>query len=107
VRHGRLKLREIVGVRAELIQYERSNEARSRKSEYRLTPISHPEELKASLAAALGLRGQVEKHRHVLLWHNVRIHLDKVKSLGTFIEFEAVMSSGEDEPTGHARLKQL
>jgi adenylate cyclase class IV len=104
---GRLKLREIVGVRSELIWYERSNEAKSRHSEYRLTPITHPNELKASLAAAMGIRGQVEKHRHVLLWHNVRIHLDQVKSLGTFVEFEAVMSAGEDEPTAHARLKQL
>jgi adenylate cyclase, class 2 len=104
---GRLKLREIVGVRAELIWYERSNEPRSRRSEYRLTPVSHPKELIASLTAAMGVRGQVEKHRHVLLWHNVRIHLDQVESLGTFVEFEAVMSPGEDEATGHARLKQL
>jgi adenylate cyclase class IV len=107
VPNGRLKLREIVGVRAELIWYDRSNEARSRKSEYRLTPISHPDELKASLAAAMGMRGQVEKHRQVLLWHNVRIHLDQVESLGTFVEFEAVMSPGDDETTAHARLKQL
>jgi adenylate cyclase class 2 len=105
--NGRLKLREIVGVRAELIWYERSNQAKSRLSEYRLTPITHPNELKASLAAALGIRGEVEKHRQVLLWHNVRIHLDLVKSLGTFVEYEAVMSAGEDEPTAHARLKQL
>jgi adenylate cyclase class IV len=107
VPNGRLKLREIVGVRAELIWYERSNEARSRKSEYRLTPITHPVELKASLAAALGVRGEVVKYRQVLLWHNVRIHLDRVESLGTFVEYEAVMTPGEDEPTAHARLKQL
>jgi adenylate cyclase class 2 len=107
VPHGRLKLREIVGVRAELIWYDRSNQAISRKSEYRLTPVSHPAELKASLAAAMGVRGEVVKHRHVLLWHNVRIHLDDVQSLGTFIEFEAVMTAGEDESTAHARLKQL
>lgn len=107
VPHGRLKLREIVGVRAELIWYDRSNQAVSRKSDYRLTPITHPAELKASLEASLGFRGQVEKHRHVLLWHNVRIHLDEVTGLGSFVEFEAVMSPGEDEATGHSRLKQL
>jgi adenylate cyclase class IV len=107
VPNGRLKLREIVGVRAELIWYDRSNQAAIRKSDYRLTPISHPADLKASLAAALGVRGKVEKHRHVLLWHNVRIHLDQVVDLGTFIEFEAVIGPDDDEPTGHARLKQL
>lgn len=107
VPNGRLKLREIIGVKSELIWYERSDRAESRQSNYRLTPISHPAELKISLIAATGLRGIVEKHRHVLIWHNVRIHLDRVKNLGSFVEFEAVMSPGEDEATGHARLKQL
>jgi adenylate cyclase class IV len=107
VPHGRLKLREIVGVKAELIWYDRSNQAAIRKSDYRLTPVSHPADLKAALAAALGVRGKVEKHRQVLLWHNVRIHLDKVAGLGTFVEFEAVIGPTDDEPTGHARLQQL
>jgi len=104
---GRLKLREIVGVRAELIWYDRSNEARSRQSDYRLVAVPNADELKATLAAACGVRGEVRKHRHVLLWHNVRIHLDRVDDLGSFVEFEAVMGPGEDEPTGHARLAEL
>ena len=107
VPHGRLKLREIVGLRSELIWYDRSNEAAARKSDYRLTPISHPNELKVSLAAALRIRGEVRKRRHVLLWHNVRIHLDEVESLGSFVEFEAVISGNEDEQTGHDRLRHL
>ena len=112
VPHGRLKLREVVGVRAEpiraeLIWYARSDAAVTRNSDYRLTPTAHPAELKASLAAALGVRGEVRKVRHVLLWHNVRIHLDAVDGLGSFVEFEAVMSDGEDEPTGHARIAEL
>src|ERR1700733_6305489 len=93
---GRLKLREIVGVKSELIWYDRSVQSVSRKSDYRLIPTNHPEELKAGLSAALGIRGQVRKRRHILLWHNVRIHLDEVESLGTFIEFEAVMSPTEE-----------
>lgn len=107
VARGRLKLREIVGVRAELIWYERSNEPHTRRSDYRLTPITHPAELKASLAAALGIRCEVKKRRRLLLWHNVRIHLDEVETLGTFIEFEAVLGDGDDEQTGHARIKHL
>ncbi len=107
VPHGRLKLREIVGIKSELIWYDRSNQAVSRKSDYRLTPITHPAELKASLIAALGIRIEVRKIRRVLLWHNVRIHLDQVERLGCFIEFEAVMTPGEDEPTAHARLAEL
>jgi adenylate cyclase class 2 len=107
VPNGRLKLREIVGVKSELIWYDRTDQAVSRKSDYRLTPISHPEELRISLAAALGVQVEVRKTRQVLLWHNVRIHLDQVDNLGSFVEFEAVMSPGESEPTAHARLAEL
>jgi predicted adenylyl cyclase CyaB len=105
--HGRLKLREIVGMRAELIWYRRSDEARSRQSDYHIVPVPDPQKLKAALTAALGVRRQVRKRRHVLLWHNVRIHLDDVEGLGTFVEFEAVMSAKDDEATGHARLAEL
>jgi adenylate cyclase class 2 len=106
VPHGRLKLRETEKY-AELIWYDRSDEAKSRRSDYRLTPVTHPVELKASLTAALGLRGVVDKTRHVLLWHNVRIHLDQVAGLGSYVEFEAVIGPGDDEAAGHARLAEL
>jgi predicted adenylyl cyclase CyaB len=106
VPHGRLKLRE-TDKYAELIWYDRSDQAKSRRSDYRLTPVSHAAELKASLIAALGLRGVVDKARHVLLWHNVRIHLDQVAGLGSHVEFEAVIEPGDDEAVGHARLAEL
>jgi len=105
--HGRLKLREIVGLRAELIWYRRSDEAASRQSDYCIVPVPDPQKLKAALTAALGIRRQVRKRRHVLLWHNVRIHLDEVEGLGTFVELEAVISAKDDEATGHSRLAQL
>lgn len=107
VPHGRLKLRKIVGVRAELIWYDRPDAAVTRSSDYRLTPTAHPAELAASLAAACGVRGVVRKIRHVVLWHNVRVHLDAVDGLGNFVEFEAVIGPGDDEPTGHARIAEL
>ncbi len=107
VAHGRLKLREIVGVRSELIWYDRPDAALARNSDYRLTPVSHPAELRASLAAALGVRGSVRKVRQVLLWHNVRIHLDVVDGLGTYVEFEAVIAAGKTEADGHLRLAEL
>lgn len=107
VSNGRLKLRTTPGQPAVLIWYERPNEMNARWSRYYLVPISDPTTLRTALAAALGERGEVRKRRTLWLWHNVRIHLDEVAGLGTFVEFEAVMSASEDEGMAHARLAEL
>ena len=107
VRNGRLKLRMTQGQPSVLIWYERPNETNARWSRYHLVPVSDPSTLRATLTAALGERGEVRKRRTLWLWQNVRIHLDEVAGLGTFVEFEAVMSASEDETTAHARLAEL
>lgn len=107
VSNGRLKLRTMPGEPAALIWYERPDETDARWSRYYLVPLSDPLPLRAALAAALGERGEVHKRRTLWLWHNVRIHLDEVAGLGTFVEFEAVMSASEDDATAHARLAEL
>ena len=105
-RHGRLKLREQDGV-AELIQYERTDEAIERASNYRLVPIHDPDSLKEALAAALGILVAVEKSRHLLLWRNVRIHLDEVPGLGSFIELEAVAAPDSDLSCEYRNVAEL
>ena len=105
--HGRLKLRETEGRAAELIAYERANEAAFRNSDYYVIPVAQPEAMKAALAQRLGVRGEVRKRRELLMWHNVRIHLDEVVGLGTFVEFEAVISPADGEETSHERLARL
>jgi predicted adenylyl cyclase CyaB len=107
VARGRLKLREIEGQSAVLIWYDRANHQEARPSDYYLVPVADAAGMKAALGAALGLRGQVQKRREIYLWHNVRIHLDEVAGLGTFIEFEAVLSPGADEGTAAERLGHL
>jgi adenylate cyclase class IV len=107
VPNGRLKLREIAGQPAVLIRYDRPDHPDARTSTYLLVPAPDPDGLRAALAAAVGVRGTVRKRRTVYLWHNVRIHLDEVAGLGTFVEFEAVLSPGEDEPAARARLEEL
>lgn len=106
-RHGRLKLRQIDGLSAQLVWYSRPDTEEPVASDYELVPVSNPETLKAALGAALGVRVVVEKYRHIFLWHNVRIHLDRVTSLGEFLEFEAVLGPGDDEPTAHDQVEQL
>lgn len=105
--HGRLKLRETAGRGAELIAYERADDPALRNSDYYVIPISHPAEMKAALAKRLGVRGEIRKRRELFLWHNVRIHLDDVAGLGTFIEFEAVISPTDDEAVSRERLARL
>jgi adenylate cyclase class 2 len=102
-RDGRLKLREITrwpglhstddpGTRAaELIWYDRPDHVDARTSAYRLVPAPDPAGLHAALTAACGVRGVVAKDRTILLWQGVRIHLDTIEGLGTFVEFEAVL----------------
>jgi adenylate cyclase, class 2 len=107
VAHGRLKLREIDGQSAVLISYDRPDEVAARLSRYYLVPVPDPAGLKAALTAALGVRGVVCKRRAIYLWHNVRIHLDEVDELGTFVEFEAVLSPDDDQATADRRLEEL
>jgi predicted adenylyl cyclase CyaB len=53
------------------------------------------------------LRGVVRKRREVHMYCNVRIHLDDVEGLGTFVELEAVISPQADERVSLERLDTL
>jgi len=90
---GRLKLRQIDRCRGQLIWYQRADQAVARESHYQLTEITEVDAVCQLLSAALGVRSRVEKQRTVYWYENVRIHIDEVRALGTFIEFEAVIST--------------
>ena len=104
---GRLKLRRIDATHAELIWYDRPDDAGLRASTYRRVVVPDAEALHAALANALGIRGEVRKRREVWHWHNVRIHLDEVDALGRFIEFEAGIDEVSDEAISLVRLEVL
>jgi adenylate cyclase class 2 len=107
VAHGGLKLREQRPGTAHLIQYERPDRAEQRESRYRLVEVDDGAVALAALGTALGVVGVVVKRRRLFLWRGVRIHLDDVESLGTFIEFEAVASPASDLEREHALLDEL
>ncbi|HVY95749.1 MAG TPA: class IV adenylate cyclase [Solirubrobacterales bacterium] len=92
--HGRLKLREEEGSPAQLISYRRPDAAEARSSRFRLVPVADPGGLRQALSETLGVRAVVAKRRHLYLWEGVRIHLDEVEGLGTFVEFEAPVRDG-------------
>ena len=106
-RTGRLKLREIAGAAAQLVAYARPDDQGPKASDYQLVAVPDPAALKAALAATLGVSTVVVKRREIFLHHNVRIHLDEVQGLGSFLEFEAVLGPGLDDAAGTAQLAEL
>jgi homotetrameric cytidine deaminase len=104
---GRLKLREQEPGGAELIAYDRADEPLARESRYRIAPVSDGRALREALDAALGTTVVVDKRRHLLLWQGVRIHLDVVEGLGTFVELEGVAEPGSDLTAETERVAAL
>ena len=106
-RNGLLKLRETPHRPGELISYQRPKIASAKRSDYRITRVERPAELRKTLADALGILVVVEKVRDVFLWKNVRIHLDQVRHLGMYLEFEAVLRRPSQAASGHRWVAHL
>jgi predicted adenylyl cyclase CyaB len=104
---GRLKLREIEGQASEFIAYARSDETAPRSSEFRIVSVTDAAALREVLAQSLGVVVIVEKLREISLYKYVRIHLDQVMNLGTFLEFEAVLATPADHAEGERLVREL
>ena len=104
---GRLKLREASPAPAELISYARAELSGPKVSLYRIVPVADHLALIDALTDALGVLVVVEKARRLLLWRNVRIHLDRVEGLGDFVELEAVAASPGGLEVERDRVEQL
>ena len=99
VARGKLKLREQPPA-AWLIHYERDRESGLMLSRYEIVPAADPTRTREVLARALGVLAEVRKHRTLLTRRNVRLHLDRVETLGNFAEIEAVLGEGSEEGAG-------
>jgi homotetrameric cytidine deaminase len=109
---GRLKLREQEAGGSpfwdELIEYSRPDSPDARTSSYQRVPVADAEPLRDALDAAYGTLVTVTKRRRLLLWDGVRIHLDEVEGLGSFLEFEAVAEAGApDLRAEHEKVERL
>ncbi len=92
---GRLKLREGT-IERNLIYYERLDQAGPKLSDvllYTVDKTTSPA-LKLILNNALGVKIVVDKRRHIYFIDNIKIHLDQVEGLGSFIEVEAIDEQG-------------
>ena len=103
--NGRLKLRECEPGDDYLVFYTRPDVAELKASDYEIQYVDAG--VKDLLERAYGVLRVVEKVRGLWHWENVRIHLDRVKGLGTFIEFEAVLSEEFDDEDGFRKLSFL
>ncbi len=94
---GRLKLRETEGDHGtKLVYYERENVAGPKRSKVFLLKIVEPVHFKRLLEKTLKTITTVEKTREIYrlqifgdkISRMVKVHLDSVKGLGSFLEFE-------------------
>jgi adenylate cyclase len=104
---GRLKLRDFRDGRGELIHYSRPDHAGPKLSEYLLSPVASPGELREALARAYGILGRVVKKRRLYLADRTRIHLDSVEDLGAFVELEVVLGDAESAEDGDAVARTI
>jgi adenylate cyclase, class 2 len=107
VRSGRLKLRRESGRHDALIFYRRPDDNAPKLSRYELIPIAPAARIGDLLEQALGIKTVVRKRRQLWRLDNIRIHLDEVEGLGSFIEFEVEVLPGCDVSGCRAQAEGL
>jgi adenylate cyclase len=104
---GRIKLRALSATEGQLIFYRRANQAGPKESRFVISPTASPDSLRDALALAYGSAGRVRKHRTLYLVGRTRVHLDRVESLGHFLELEVVLAEGESPDAGVKEARGL
>ena len=107
VPEGRLKLRNVNDDKFELIYYFRVDKGTEKESDYDIIKLNDEKDIKKILKESLGVRGTIKKKRELYLYQNVRIHLDTVRGLGKFIEFEVVCKNAGDLREAPEKIKYL
>lgn len=102
---GRLKKRECVGEPTEYIFYDRANRTRPKLSHF--TIYSEQQAAERFGLQPLPVWLVVKKSRDLFMLGSVRIHLDKVEGLGSFIEFEALVSTSQNIARCHEVIADL
>lgn len=92
VARGRLKWRRGT-IENALIHYSRDDQSGPKHSRVHLV-LNPSREVLALVSAALPVRCVVDKRRVILFLDNVKVHLDRVEGLGSFLEIEAIDRDG-------------
>jgi adenylate cyclase class IV len=93
------------GEPAEYIFYQRPDKTSPKLSQFKI--YSENEAITLFGATALPVWIVVKKSRELWMLGNVRIHLDTVEKLGSFLEFEALVTPQQNVARCHAILADL
>ncbi len=85
----------------------RADSSGPKVSQYQISATNEPESLRSVLASSLGVRGIIKKQRTLYKIGHTRIHFDKVKNLGNFIELEFVMQDNTSKNEALQTIKNL
>ena len=92
IKNGLLKLR-IENDKSSLIYYLRDEKSSKRWSDFEYIKFTEGDPEKF-FAKFLGTEVIISKIRELYIYNNTRIHLDKVRGLGAFIELETIVING-------------
>ena len=95
IENGLLKLRIENGEQS-LIKYTRDETGKDRWSDFQVIKFSD-RDAEEFLKDIFNIETIVEKTRLVYIFDNTRVHLDKVKDLGNFLELETLVLNGLDD----------
>ncbi|MFO7526338.1 MAG: class IV adenylate cyclase [Ignavibacteriaceae bacterium] len=92
INNGLVKLR-IENGQSSLIYYQRNENSSKRWSDYEFVNLSNGN-IEKFFSRIMKMEVVVSKVRELYLYKNTRIHLDRVKGLGSFIELETMVKNG-------------
>ncbi|GMV24382.1 MAG: hypothetical protein AMXMBFR58_04130 [Phycisphaerae bacterium] len=102
---GRLKKRETTGEPVEYIFYDRADRSKPKLSHFTIYTEAQAQARFGSAPLPVWLT--VKKVREIYLLGNVRIHIDTVDKLGTFLEFEALVGTNHPIAACHRCIRDL
>jgi predicted adenylyl cyclase CyaB len=104
----RLKLRSVEGVKeGQLVYYERPDVAGVKESRVLLATLSDAPAVREILTQIFPVKAEVRKTREIYRLQGVQIHLDTVRGLGKFLEFERVLEDSSEAEEARKRLESL
>ena len=94
--NGRLKIRNSSGEKS-IIYYKRIEDGSERWSDFETIEVDKPDKWIKLFDKFLERLTVVDKHRTLYHLYNTRIHFDKVKGLGNFVELETKVVKGKQK----------